>query len=315
MSYSYASGLGTNGTFTSRRESPPAPEAPTSKTIPTISPLLFGKMSRSSTGTTEPYKTVQTTFGKTAGTITAKDKASMLAATSSNTATITGKAIEQSVAAATAAARIKALESKIAGLSSTIRDAERTGAPSAEVTALQAQISELTMALADAQQEHIAAAQAAAEAHRNDMGILQLQINELVTAIQGAQAAGANEQVALLQAQIAAMQQQLAESRAAADVEEEAAEETSDEAATLEPWYDRYRTHLYIGAGLAALAAAYFFTRPRTAMHLPVPTTPASPSGLAANPRKKTRGVMVREHVKKLPSGKKIRIKSYKRAR
>jgi hypothetical protein len=188
-------------------------------------------------------------------------------------------------------------------------------------------VAELTAALATAQQEHIAAAQIAADAHREEMGILQMQINQLVEVMQSAQAAGSNEQVAALQAQIASMQQQVEDEAEAADAEEEAAVETAEEAGALEPWYDRYRTHLYVGGGLAALAALYyFFFRPRTAMHLPVPTTPKSPSGLAANPTyryrkgyRKTRrppnSIWVKSYEYRNAQGKLVRVKGHWRTK
>jgi flagellar biosynthesis chaperone FliJ len=225
---------------------------------------------------------------------------------------LTGKATSLTSSATAAADKIKTLENKIVGLQSTLVSAKQSGAPSAEVQALQQQVAELTAALAVAQQEHIAAAQAAADAHREEMGLLQMQINQLVEAMQGAQAAGSNDQVAALQAQVAQLQEALSVAGASAEAEEAAAEETAEEASSLQPWHEQYRTWLIVGGGVALLGAVYyFFLRPRQAMRLPVPTSPASPSGLAANPSRK-KGIRIRSYSYRHPkTGKIVRVKGH----
>lgn len=230
-----------------------------------------------------------------------------------------GKAQGQSLAADAAAKRIKDLEAALASLQSTVDSAKQGGAPSAEVQGLQKQVADLTAALSAAQQEHIAAASAAADLHREEMGMLQLQIAELASALssaQGGAAAGdgaAAGQVAELQAQILMLQEQLAAAGQAAVAEDQAAAET---AATANggDFFTQHRNALLLGAAavIVAGAAYWFFLRRKPAAGLPAPMSASSPSGLAANPERQQ---YVRSYSYKHPkTGKTVYVKRHRRA-
>jgi hypothetical protein len=225
------------------------------------------------------------------------------------------QAQQQSGAADIAADRIKSLEDQIASLQSTLDSAQSAGAPSAEVQSLQQQVVDLTAALSAAQQEHVAAAQAAAELHREEMGMLQMQIAELASAMTAAQSSGNGAgaaQAAELQAQILMLQEQLAAAGQAAQAEEQAAAETAAAAAGGGFFAQHRNTLLIAGAALAVAGAAYwFFIRRKPAAGLPAPTTSDSPSGLAANPERER---FVRPYSYKHPkTGKRVRVKGYRR--
>lgn len=209
---------------------------------------------------------------------------------SSKNADVVGKqATMQGAVADASLNKVKDLEEQIASLQSTIDSAQSAGASSAEVTGLQQQVGELTAALALAQQDHVAAAGAAASLHREEMSLLQMQIDQLVDAMMASQGTPAADnsagvaEAAELQARVAALQAQLQAAADAAAAEEAAAAETT--AASGNGFLAQHGTTLLIGGGvLLAIGAAYWYFKNRPAAALPPPTSAAAPAGLAANP-------------------------------
>jgi hypothetical protein len=304
--YEYVQGLGQTTMFQHGGALPSSSGSQSSSTIASTGPLSFMKHGAKLSLTPKMPETKVASAKLTAAPSTSKPP---------TTAVIRDlgiKARTQSSAADLASARIKSLEDKIAALTSTLASAQQSGAPSAEVQHLQQQVANLTAALSAAQQEHIAAAQAAAALHREEMSALQMQIAELASAMTAAQTGGNGEaagQVAAMQAQIAMLQQQLAAAGQAAEAEEQAAAET---AATAQPgFFEQHRNTLLIaGAAVAVAGAAYwFFLRRKPAAGLPAPTTSASPSGLAANPMQRVKsyrrsdGTLVKAHVRRTKKG------------
>jgi hypothetical protein len=209
------------------------------------------------------------------------------------------KASQKKKQALDAAARIRDLKEKRAAAAALLDRKKATEPKDPSTAALQKKVDDLTKALAQAQKDQASSAKAAADQHKQEVEALQKQINDLMAALQSAQSSaagggggggggGASEQeVATLENAAAALQEQQAVAQAEAQVEEQAAAETAAEAQQTEaalPWHTKYKTWLYVGGAAVILGAGYYyFMRPKTAMSLPVPTSPKSPSGLAAN--------------------------------
>jgi hypothetical protein len=198
------------------------------------------------------------------------------------------------------------LEEQVAGLRAQLSAATSAGA-SDQIAALQAQVESLTASLASAQQDHVGAANAAASAYRDEVASLQAQIATLNDAMA---ASTNNSEVAGLRAQVEALMGQLAAAEVAADESAEAAAESEAAYQATASWFERNKTNLLIGAGvLAAGVVGWKVLQGRKAMHLPPPTSKASPSGLARNPGR--RKSYFRRAYSYLRKGKRVKVPAH----